>query len=53
MMKDNAIRTATETREVGMADKVSGKGISRKAQWRIYRTTGMDTAAEEMWEGNI
>ena len=51
-MEDNVIWTATETREVGMTDKVSGEYSSGQARWRRYRTTGMDTAAEEMWDGN-
>ena len=51
-MEDNAIRTATETEEVGMEDKVSGADSSGRARWRRFRTTGMDTAAEEMWDGN-
>ena len=52
MMEDNAIRTATETREVGMEEKVSGEDSGGRAKWRRCRITGMDTAAEEMWDGN-
>ena len=51
-MKDNAIRTARETWEVGMVDKVSGEDSVGQARWRICRKTGMDTAAEEMWGDN-
>ena len=53
MMEDNVIRTATETQEVGMAYKVSGKDSGGKSQWRRCRTTWMDTEMEEMWDGNI
>ena len=52
-MKENEIRAATETWEVGMAEKVSGEDIGGRARWRRCRTTGMDTAAEEMWYINI
>ena len=52
-MEDNAIRTATETREVGMTDKVGGEDSGGRARWQRFRTTGIDTAAEEMWDRNI
>ena len=52
MMEDNAISTATETQEVGRAEKVSGEVSDRRARWRICRTSGMYTAAEEMWTSN-
>ena len=51
-MEDNAIRTATYTQELGMADKVSSEDRGGRARWRRFRTTWMDTAAEEMWDGN-
>ena len=35
-----------------MSDKVSGKDSGGRARWRIYGTTGMGTAAEEMRDGN-
>ena len=38
---------------MGMADKVSGEDIRGREWWRRCGTTGMDTAAEEMWDGNI
>ena len=46
------IRTATETWEVGTEDKVSSEDSGERTRWRRFRTTGMDTAAEEMWDGN-
>ena len=46
------IRTATETREVGMADKVISEDSVGRARWRRCRTTGMYMAEEEMWDGN-
>ena len=52
MMEDNTIRTATETREVGMADKVRVEDSGGQVLWRIFRTAGMDKEAEEMWGGN-
>ena len=52
-MEDNVIRTATETREIGMEDEISGKESGRQERWSICRPTGMDTAAEERWDGNI
>ena len=45
------IRTATETQEVGMAEKVSSEDSSGRARWERCRTTGMGMAVEEMWEG--
>ena len=51
-MEDNAIRTATETQEVGISDKVSGKDSGGRARWRRFRKTGMDTAADEIRDGN-
>ena len=51
-MEDNTIRTAPEIREVGMADKVIGEESGGRARWRRCRTTGMDIAADEMWDGN-
>ena len=50
-MEDNAIRTATEIREVGMVDKVSGEDRDGRVRWMRCRTTGMDTVAEEIWDG--
>ena len=38
---------------MGMADKVSGEDSGRRAWWKISRTTGMDTEAEKMMDGNI
>ena len=35
-----------------MVDKVSGEDSSVKSWWRRCRITGMDTAAEEMRDGN-
>ena len=35
-----------------MADKVSGEDRGGRAWWRIFRTTGMDTEAEEMRDDN-
>ena len=53
-MEDDVIRTATEIREVGMVDKVSGEDRDGRVRWMRCRTTGMDTAvAEEMWYGKI
>ena len=37
---------------MGMAEKISGEYSSGRSWCRICRTTGMDTAVEEMWEGN-
>ena len=37
---------------MGMADKISGEYSGGRAQWRRCRTTGIDTAVEEMWYGN-
>ena len=51
-MEDNAIRTATDMQEVGMAEKVIGEDSGRRERRRRFRITGMDTAAEEMWDGN-
>ena len=51
MMEDNAIRNATETWKVRMANKFSGEYSGGQAQWRICRTSGMDTAAEGVWDG--
>ena len=36
-----------------MEDKVSGEDSSGQAWWMRCGTTGMYTAAEEMWDGNI
>ena len=49
-MEDNAIRTATETWEVGMAYKAIGEDSGGQSWWRRCRTTGMDTAVEDMWD---
>ena len=49
-MEDNVIRTGTDTREVGMADKVSGEDSSGQERWSRCRTIGM--GAVEMWDGN-
>ena len=51
-MEYNAIRDAKEMLEVGMVDKVSSEDSGGSARWQRCRTTGMDTAAEEMWNGN-
>ena len=51
-MEDNVIRTAAEMREVRIAEKVSGEERGGMARWWICRTTGIDTAAEDMWDGN-
>ena len=40
-------------RIIGMADKVSGEDSGGRAQWRILGKTGIDTATEEIWDGNI
>ena len=37
---------------MGMEDKVSDKDIGGRAWWRRCGKTGMDTAAEDMWDGN-
>ena len=34
-----------------MTDKFSGEDSGRQEWWRRCRTTGMDTAVEEMWDG--
>ena len=39
-------------RIIGMSEKVSGKDSSGIAWWRTCGTTGIDTAAEEVWDGN-
>ena len=36
-----------------MEEKVSGEDSGVQEQWRRCRTTGMNTAAEEMQDGNI
>ena len=51
-MEDNAISTATETQEVGMADKVSSEDSGGRERWQRWGTIGMDTATEEMRDGN-
>ena len=51
-MEDNTIRTATETQELGMAEKVSGEDSGGQALWMRCRKIGIDTTAEEMWDGN-
>ena len=47
------LREYCRSRIIGMADKVSGEYSGRQAWWRISGTTWMDTAMEEMWDGNI
>ena len=37
---------------MGMEDKVSGEESGGRAWWRKRRTTGIDTAAEEMRDGS-
>ena len=37
---------------MGMSDKVGGEDSGRRARWRRCRTTGIDTAVEEMRDGN-
>ena len=37
---------------MGVADKVNGEYSSGQAWWRRCVTTGIDTVAEEMWDGN-
>ena len=37
---------------MGMTDKVSGEDSGGRARWRRCATTGVDTAAEEMRDGN-
>ena len=39
-------------RIIGIADKVSGEYSGRRAWWRRFRTTVIDMAAEEIWDGN-
>ena len=39
-------------RIIGMADQVSGKDSGVKPWWRECGTTGMNKAAEDMWDGN-
>ena len=39
-------------RIIGTADKVSSEDSDVRARWRIGGKTGMDTAAEEMSDGN-
>ena len=39
-------------RIMGMTGKVSGEYIGGRALWSIYRKTGMDMAAEDMWDRN-
>ena len=39
-------------RIMGVVDKVVVEDSDGRSRWRRCRTTGMDTAAEEMWEGN-
>ena len=38
---------------IGIEDKVSGEDSSGRAWWQRCGTTGMDTAAEVMQDGNI
>ena len=51
-MEINVIRTAIETQEIGMEDKVSGENSGRQAQRQRCKTTEMDTAADDLWDGN-
>ena len=39
-------------RIIGLSDKVSGENIGGREWGRRFRTTGMDTEVEEMWDGN-
>ena len=38
---------------MGMAEKISSEDIGGQARWRRCGTTDMDTAVEEIWDGNI
>ena len=38
---------------IGTADEVGGEYSGGRARWRRCGTTGMYTAVEEMWNGNI
>ena len=62
-MEDDAIRTKKETREdnmeaqwicriIGIEDKATSEDSVGRARWQICGTTGMNTATEEMWDGN-
>ena len=46
------LRAYHRSRIMGMADNISGGDSDGQSQWRRCRTTGMDTAVEEMWESN-
>ena len=37
---------------MGMSGNISGEDSGERVRWRICGTTGMDTAVEEMREGN-
>ena len=37
---------------IGMADKVSGEDSGDQEWLRRCETIGMDTSADEMWDGN-
>ena len=37
---------------IGMADKVSGEYSGRQLWWQRCGKTGINTTAEEMWDGN-
>ena len=39
-------------RIIGMSDKAGGEDSGGQAQWRKYGKTGMDTVAEDIWDGN-
>ena len=39
-------------RIIGMEDKASSDDSNGRAWWQTCRTTWIDTAAEEMWDGN-
>ena len=40
------------SRIMGMAEKISGEDSGGRLQLRIWWTTGMDTAVEDIWDGN-
>ena len=45
------LRAYRRSGRMGMADKVRGGDSGGQAQWRRCRKTGIDTTAEEMWDG--
>ena len=46
------LRAYRRSRTIGMEDKVSGKDRGGQERWQICGTKEMDTAAEEMRDGN-